>query len=227
MDTPGERQSSESFSARAPRPAIRPRRWRFCRQGDLQGRGRLRQEMHRVQAGAGRRPVRLHSRPAGKTGRALQWRRRKDRRRGSGNSGLRTPSGTVTHELEHVRFRKQFPKTAPRAEACEFDDVSRELSELGAIMSEFPVCIIQAQANKSWHDRRVELDSWFKYKLTQPSKHGERAITAGILKAIRCRCECPDVNAYLQRLVEFTTASWDRGGEKYVSHGTARSEMEA
>jgi hypothetical protein len=112
---------------------------------------------------------------------------------------------TVTHELEHVRFRKQFPKTAPRAEACEFDDVSRELSELGAIMSEFPV-VFQAQANKSWHDRRVELDSWFKYKLTQPSKHGETI--AGILKAIRCRCECPDVNAYLERLVDFTTKSW-------------------
>ena len=113
--------------------------------------------------------------------------------------------GTVTHELEHVRFRKQFPKTAPRPEACEFDDVSRELSELGANMSEFPV-VFQAQANKSWHDRRVELDKWFKYKITQPPKHGETI--AGILKAIRCRCECQDVNAYLERLVEFTTKSW-------------------
>ena len=113
--------------------------------------------------------------------------------------------GTVTHELEHVRFRKQFPKTEPRPEACEFDDVSRELSELGANMSEFPV-VFQAQANKSWHDRRVELDKWFKYKITQPPKHGETI--AGILKAIRCRCECQDVNAYLERLVEFTTKSW-------------------
>ncbi len=126
---------------------------------------------------------------------------------------------TVTHELEHVRFRKQFPKTAPRAEACEFDDVSRELSELGAIMSEFAV-VFQAQANKSWHDRRVELDSWFKYKLTQPSKHGETI--AGILKAIRCRCECVDVNAYLQRLVEFTTASWTEV-EKNTFHTELRN----
>jgi Domain of unknown function (DUF4157) len=112
---------------------------------------------------------------------------------------------TVTHELEHVRFRKQFPKTEPRPEACKFDDVSRELSELGANMSEFPV-VFQAQANKSWHDRRVAMDSWFKYKITQPSKHGETI--AGILKAIRCRCECQDVNAYLEKLVEFTTKSW-------------------
>jgi hypothetical protein len=113
--------------------------------------------------------------------------------------------GTVTHELEHVRFRKQFPKTAPRPEACDFDDISGELTELGAIMSEFPV-FFRARANKSWHDRRIEMDHWFKRKLTQPSRHGERI--TGILKAIRCRCECVDVNAYLQRLVEFTTTSW-------------------
>ena len=50
------------------------------------------------------------------------------------------------------------------------------------------------------------MDKWFKRKLTQPSEHGERI--AGILKAIRCRCECQDVNAYLNRLVEFTTKSW-------------------
>jgi hypothetical protein len=113
--------------------------------------------------------------------------------------------GTVTHELEHVRFRKQFPKTAPRPEACDFDDISGELTELGAIMSEFPV-FFRVRANKSWHDRRIEMDHWFKRKLTQPSRHGERI--TGILKAIRCRCECVDVNAYLQRLVEFTTTSW-------------------
>jgi len=113
--------------------------------------------------------------------------------------------GTITHELEHVRFRKQFPKTKPRPQACEFDDVSGELTELGAIMSEFPV-FFRAHAGKSWHDRQVAMNQWFQHKLTQPSRHGERI--AGIIKAIRCRCECVDVNAYLQRLVEFTTASW-------------------
>ena len=113
--------------------------------------------------------------------------------------------GIVTHELEHVRFRKKFPQTEPRPEACAFDDISSELTELGAIMSEFPV-FFRAQAHKSWHDRRVEMDSWFNRKVTQPSRHGERI--SGILKAIRCRCECQDVNAYLERLVDFTTESW-------------------
>ena len=126
--------------------------------------------------------------------------------------------GTVTHELEHIRFRKQFSKTAPIPGACEFDDISRELSELGAIMSEFPV-VFQGQANKSWHDRRVELDKWFKNNITQPSKHGETI--AGILKAIRCRCECPDVNAYLTKLVDFTTESWT-DVEKNTFHSELR-----
>lgn len=113
--------------------------------------------------------------------------------------------GTVTHELEHVRFRKKFPKTEPRPQACEFDNISGELTELGAIMSEFPV-FFRAEAHKSWHDRRIEMDEWFKRKVTQPSRHGERI--TGILKAVRCQCECQDVNAYLERLVEFTTKSW-------------------
>jgi Domain of unknown function (DUF4157) len=113
--------------------------------------------------------------------------------------------GTVTHELEHVRFEQDFPETKPRKEACEFDDVSGELTELGAIMSEFPV-FFRAQAHKSWHDRRIAMDEWFKRKVTQPSRHGERI--TGILKAIRCQCECQEVNAYLERLVDFTTKSW-------------------
>jgi hypothetical protein len=113
--------------------------------------------------------------------------------------------GTVTHELEHVRFEQDFPETKPRKEACEFDDVSGELTELGAIMSEFPA-FFRAHADKSWKERRVEMDNWFNHKITQPSRHGERI--AGILKAIRCRCECEDVNAYVKSVVDFTTKSW-------------------
>ncbi len=125
---------------------------------------------------------------------------------------------TATHELEHVRFTKEFPTTAPRPEACKFEDVSRELTELAAIMSEFPV-FYRASAAKSWSARRSALNSWFEYKITKPSKHGERI--AGILKAIRCRCECEDVNAYVKRVAEFTTASWTED-EKNTFHTQLR-----
>ena len=113
--------------------------------------------------------------------------------------------GTVTHELEHVRFEQDFPETKPRREACDFDDISGELTELAAIMSEFPI-FFQSHASKSWKERRIEMDQWFKRKVTQPSRHGERI--AGIIKAIRCRCECEDVNAYIKSVVDFTTKSW-------------------
>lgn len=125
---------------------------------------------------------------------------------------------TITHELEHVRFRKEFVGTEPRADACKFADVSHELSEFSAIMSEFPV-IYRASAGKSWSARRSALDTWFENKITKPSTHGERI--AGILKALRCRCECEDVNAYVKRAVEFTTASWTIE-EKQVFHTELR-----
>ena len=112
---------------------------------------------------------------------------------------------TLTHEFEHAHFREKFPKTKPRPEACDFASVRRELSELAAEMSEFPVHY-RALAKKSWTERRSGLEAWFKYKLTQPQRHGETI--AGILKAIRCRCECDDVDAYIKSVVKFTTENW-------------------
>jgi hypothetical protein len=72
-------------------------------------------------------------------------------------------------------------------------------------MSEFPI-FYRGSAEKSWYERRAAGEKWFTYRLTQPSSHGETI--AGILKAIRCRCECEDVNSYVTRVVEFTTKSW-------------------
>jgi hypothetical protein len=71
----------------------------------------------------------------------------------------------------------------------------------------------RGSAEKSWSARRTALNSWFQYKLTQPSKHGETV--AGILKAIRCRCECDDVNGYIRRVTDFTTADWKEEERNY------------
>ena len=112
---------------------------------------------------------------------------------------------TLTHEFEHARFREEFIPPKLRSGACKFSHVSHELSELAAEMSEFPVRF-RALATKSWSERRSALDAWFNYKLTQPQKHGETI--AGILKAIRCRCECDEVDAYVKNVVVFTTENW-------------------
>jgi hypothetical protein len=138
------------------------------------------------------------------------------------NNGVKTVGGkdredwltdtlsTITHELEHARFGKDISKTD--IGTCKFGDVSHELSELAAIMSEFPIKY-RATAEKSWSARRTALGNWFQYKLTQPSKHGETV--AGILKAIRCRCECKDVNEYIRRVTDFTTADWKEDERNY------------
>lgn len=126
---------------------------------------------------------------------------------------------TITHEVEHVRFRKEFPKTEPSPGACKFKDVQRELTELAANMSEFPL-FFKSVANKNWGERRDALHRWFKYKISQPQKHGEAF--AGMLKAIRCRCECVDADAYIKRTVDFTTASWTED-EKNTFHAEMRN----
>lgn len=126
---------------------------------------------------------------------------------------------TFMHEVEHVRFEKEFPKAEPRPGACKFEDVSGELTELAAIMSEFPVRY-RSSAKKPWHERRADLNAWFRRQITQPRKHGEAI--AGILKAIRCRCECVDVDAYVKKTVEFTTGSWTED-EKNTFHTELRS----
>ncbi len=117
---------------------------------------------------------------------------------------------TMTHELEHARYAKEFSKED--IGKCKFSDVTRELTEMAAIMSEFPIKY-RASAEKSWYERRPALDSWFEYKLTQPSEMGETV--AGIIKAIRCRCECDEVNGYIRRVADFTTADWKEEEKNY------------
>ena len=117
---------------------------------------------------------------------------------------------TVTHELEHARFKKDISKED--IGKCKFEDVSHELSEMAAQMSEFPIKY-RASAEERWYERGPMLDRWFQRRLTQPTKHGETL--AGILKAIRCRCECDEVNGYIRRVTDFTTADWQEEEKNY------------
>ena len=132
--------------------------------------------------------------------------------------------GTVTHDLEHVRFEQDFPETKPRRQACDFDDISGELTELAAIMSEFPV-FFRAHASKSWKERRVEMDQWFNRKITQPSRHGERICrhhSKRYAVAANARMSIPTSKAgrvYDREL--------DGSGEEYLPRRNARFQMEA
>ena len=138
MDMPGERQNSKNFFARAPRlgstsPMASLSTRRSPRASALTSRNAPRSSRRSKATGASSFPIGWKSRPA-------RYNSGEKKIGGDDREEWFTDTlGRVTHELEHVRFRKQFPKTAPRPEACDFDDVSGELTELGAIMSEFPV----------------------------------------------------------------------------------------
>ena len=55
-------------------------------------------------------------------------------------------------------------------------------------------------------------EAWFKYHLS----NGSEDVT-GILKSMRCKCECADVDKYIKQVVAFAQAGWN-SYEKSVYH---------
>jgi hypothetical protein len=98
----------------------------------------------------------------------------------------------LTHEVTHERFLKaKFP--FPETQTCTREALGRELSELAAIVSEFPVM--------SSDDQRS--GSWFRQQLTT-----EGESIPGTIRAIRCSCECADADALIRSAFDFASSSW-------------------
>jgi len=110
---------------------------------------------------------------------------------------------TLTHEIQHVIFDSAAHST-PAGATCARADVDFELSELNAIISEFPSAFraIPAGANSS-HPASIRLANWFSNAITNPSES-----IAGILHQLRCRCNCVDVNAYVVDTFTFVANGW-------------------
>jgi hypothetical protein len=123
---------------------------------------------------------------------------------------------TLTHETEHGRFDTAAgtagtPLHGPAAGTCKPDDVESDLSELAAQMAEFPVLMRRTQTRtfiKEWKQKK--LSDWFNYHLN----NGGEDVT-GTLKALRCKCECGQVDAYIKQVAQFAQASWT-SWEKWV-----------
>jgi len=110
----------------------------------------------------------------------------------------------LTHEIQHVVFDTAARPTPAGAGACARADVEHELSELNAIMSEFPVAFRAIPAGAPAGDpARVRLDNWFNSSITNPSES-----IRGILKTMRCRCDCAEVNAWVIDTFNFVSSSW-------------------
>jgi hypothetical protein len=123
---------------------------------------------------------------------------------------------TLTHETEHGRFDTAAedpatPLKGPSTGTCKPEDVEGDLSEMAAQMSEFPI-ILRRLAIFPADAQAKRLEAWFQYHLS----NGSEDIT-GILKAMRCKCECADVDKYVKQVVDFAQAGWN-SYEKSVYH---------
>ena len=113
---------------------------------------------------------------------------------------------TLVHEIEHAMFDSaalgQPPGTS--AATCRRDAIEPELSELAAIMSEFPVAIRAIPAGAAaTHPARIRLRDWFRHSVTNPAES-----IAGALTQMRCKCDCPEVEEFVKQTFRFASSSW-------------------
>jgi hypothetical protein len=109
----------------------------------------------------------------------------------------------LTHEIQHAMFDVA-ALPAPTGVTCALADVKQELTELNAIMSEFPIAFRAIPAGAGASDpSRTRLANWFNFKITNPMES-----VGGALKAMRCRCECSDVDRFVIDTFDFVSGSW-------------------
>jgi hypothetical protein len=71
-------------------------------------------------------------------------------------------------------------------------------------MSEFPIVFRAIPVGAAVGDpARTRLDNWFQSSITNPSES-----IAGILKKMRCTCDCGPVDAWVKDTFSFVSASW-------------------
>lgn len=110
----------------------------------------------------------------------------------------------LTHEVQHVIFDSSGRPAPAAAVGCARASVAFELSELNAIMSEFPAVFRAIPAGAAASDpARTRLDNWFSHVITNPGESIQ-----GILKKLRCTCDCPQVDAWVIDTFNFASSSW-------------------
>lgn len=114
---------------------------------------------------------------------------------------------TLIHEAQHVTFGDAIvgrPAPAGTA-ACPRNSVFAEITEINAILSEFPVVFraVPVTPGPARTHALGRLNNWFNHSITNPHES-----LSGTLKAMRCTCDCPEVNAHIQDVFNFVTSTW-------------------
>ncbi len=113
---------------------------------------------------------------------------------------------TLIHEIEHVLFEGAGLGQPPGVStaSCSRASVEFELSELAAIMSEFPTRFRAVPPGASaTHPARARLADWFRSVITDPTES-----IRGVLTTMRCACGCTEVNAFVRQTFGFVSSSW-------------------
>jgi len=130
---------------------------------------------------------------------------------------LTSTLGTLTHETEHARFDTAAPIARPTATACKFEDHESNLSEMAAHLSEMHVYYRDALARPE-KGRFKQFYQMFDYWV----KNGSEDIS-GIVKDLRCNCDCSDADHYITKTSESVSSSqkWDTN-EAFLIHTELR-----
>jgi Domain of unknown function (DUF4157) len=131
---------------------------------------------------------------------------------------LTSTLGTLTHETEHARFDAAAPIAKPTATACKFEDHESNLSEMAAHLSEMHVFYRDALARPA-KDRFKQFYQMFDFWV----KNGSEDIS-GIVKDLRCKCECSDADYYITKTSESVSSNqkWDTN-ELFMIHSELRN----
>jgi hypothetical protein len=122
----------------------------------------------------------------------------------------------LTHEAQHAIFgRWSSPTPGSVSGSCSWNHVEYSLSELSALMSEFPVYFREIPSNAdAAHSARVRLNQWFDEVINNPYEY-----IRGALIQLRCLvpCSCSDIDSYIRDTFNFTSSSWSQD-EKDAFH---------
>ncbi|WP_187329378.1 eCIS core domain-containing protein [Halomicronema hongdechloris] len=115
----------------------------------------------------------------------------------------------LTHETTHARFLGANIRYPSSDENCTEERLAKEISELAAVISEFPF------VNRLKQDLQ---DAWFNHHLKDPTEVTGESIS-GAIRDIRCSCECPDADAMIRAAFEFASSSWtERQKQTFHAH---------
>lgn len=123
-----------------------------------------------------------------------------------------TTLSTLRHERQHVVFNAAAHayagagcdrNTVLYSSGTDSRSVNRYLGELSAILSEFLAYYNVITNTGDIAVRTYVFQSWLRYKV---ETSGETI--KGIITAMRCRCGCTEVDAYVRETFLFTTSGW-------------------